>query len=132
MSVMRKPSRFLLLLMMFVVVSLSFIPQAAHAGSIKDKIIGSQGTGNVSKLEEQVDGSTQKIVSTVRKIAIPITIIFGLWLGFCYFRAGFSPDSLRETKGRIMFFLVFLVLSFWTETILGAVFNFFGIDLGTL
>ncbi|MNL70052.1 hypothetical protein D3C87_1949990 [compost metagenome] len=106
--------------------------QSAHADSIKDKIVSSQGKDNVSGLEKQVDDSTQKVISSARKIFVTLTVVFGIWLGICYFRAGFSPDSLRETKGRIMFFVVFLILSFWTESILGMIFNFLGIDLGKL
>ncbi|MNM96254.1 hypothetical protein D3C81_1087230 [compost metagenome] len=121
-----------LLAVLFVAVAFTWSVPAVHAETIKEKIVTSQGTGGVTKLEEQVDDSTQNVVSTARKIAIPLTVIFGLWLAVCYFRAGFSPDSLRETKGRIFFFIIFLALSFWTESILGTIFSFFGIDLSKL
>ncbi|MGG1878819.1 hypothetical protein ABDI30_14765 [Paenibacillus cisolokensis] len=103
----------------------------AHAQSIKERIQGGQGSG-ISEVEKKVDESTTAAVDAARRIFVTLTIIFGLWLAICYFRAGFSPETLRETKGRIMFFVVFLVLSFWTEDILGMIFNFLGIDLSKL
>ncbi|MBY9079592.1 hypothetical protein KIH86_08510 [Paenibacillus sp. HN-1] len=131
MSIRMKRSGLGLFLLAVLFVALTWsVP--AHAETIKEKIVSSQGTGGVSGLEKQVDDSTQNVVSTARKIFVSLTIVFGIWLGICYFRAGFSPDSLRETKGRIMFFVLFLILSFWTESILGAIFNFLGIDLSKL
>jgi hypothetical protein len=116
------------LLFMFSAVPLQ---NSVHAQSIKERIQGSQGS-EVSNLEKKVDESTTAGVDMARRIFVTLTIIFGLWLAISYFRAGFSPDTLRETKGKIVFFLAFLVLSFWTEDILGAVFKLFGIDLSKL
>ncbi|MDM5277109.1 hypothetical protein QUF95_06930 [Paenibacillus silvae] len=106
----------------------------AHAQTIKEKIKASQGSGGTAttELEKKVDDSTTAGVDMARRIFVTITIVFGLWLAICYLRAGFSPETLRETKGRIMFFVLFLILSFWTESILGMIFKFLGIDLSKL
>ncbi|WP_027093000.1 hypothetical protein [Cohnella thermotolerans] len=103
------------------------------AETIMDRIRQNQGGGSgLTTLEKQVDQSTTTFVETARRISVTLTVIFGLWLGITYLRGGFSPDTLRDTKGRIGFFILFLVLSFWTEQILGFVFNLFGIDLSKL
>lgn len=107
------------------------VQNSVHAQSIKERIQSGQGT-ETSNLEKKVDESTTAAVDTARRIFVTLTLVFGVWLSICYFRAGFSPDTLRETKGRIMFFVVFLILSFWTEDILGMIFNFLGIDLSKL
>ena len=110
----------------------SFAPEIS-AESIMDRIRQNQGgSGVLTSVEQKVDETTSSFVSTARRVFVTITIIFGLWLAFTYLKAGFSPDSLRETKGRITSFFVFLILSFWTEQILGFVFNLFGIDLSKL
>jgi len=110
----------------------SFAPEVS-AETIMDRIRQNQGgSGVLTSVEEKVDETTSSVVSTARRIFVTITIIFGLWLAWTYLKAGFSPDSLRETKGRITSFFVFLILSFWTEQILGFVFNLFGIDLSKL
>ncbi|GIP08246.1 hypothetical protein J1TS5_04160 [Paenibacillus macerans] len=99
----------------------------SHAESIKDRLSG--GSGEVSGLETQIDKSTNTLVDTARRIFIFLSIVFGIWLALCFFRAGFSPDTLRETKGRTLALLVFLVMSFWTEQILGFFFKILGIDI---
>lgn len=106
--------------------------QHAHADSIKDRIQKSQGGGSTSELEKKVDDSTSSVVNSVRRLSIFLSIIFGIWLGICFLRGGFSPDTLKETKGRMGFFILFLLLAFWTEDILAMVFNFFGIDVSKL
>ncbi|MNW51378.1 hypothetical protein D3C74_288620 [compost metagenome] len=130
---MKKFKQIFVIMMAGLLIMLSVVPvqNHAHAQSIKERIQGGQGT-ETSNLEKKVDESTTAAVDTARRIFVTLTIVFGLWLAICYFRAGFSPDTLRETKGRIMFFVVFLILSFWTEDILGMIFNFLGIDLSKL
>lgn len=127
---------FLSIVLCFSVFSLSMVAlpsQHAHAEGIKDKIQKSQGSGSsTSELEKKVDESTSSVVKTVRRLAIFLSIIFGIWLAVCYLRGGFSPDTLRETKGRVGFFILFLVLAFWTEDILAMAFNFLGIDISKL
>jgi hypothetical protein len=105
---------------------------SASADTIKERIQSSMGEGNVQNVETQIDSSTDRVVGTARHVAVTLTVIFGLWLGFTYLRAGFSPDTLRETKGRILFFMIFLICSFWTESLLGMLFKFFGIDLSSV
>lgn len=130
---MKRLKQVLVVMMASLLFMISAVPvqNYAHAQSIKERIQGSQGS-EVSDLEKKVDESTTAGVNMARRIFVTLTIIFGLWLAICYFRAGFSPDTLRETKGKILFFIAFLVLSFWTEDILGAVFKLFGIDLSKL
>lgn len=106
--------------------------EEASAQSIKDRIQQSQGTGGTSSLERQVDESTSDLVSTARRIFVTLTILFGIWLAITFLRGGFSPDTLRDAKGRVGFFLLFMILAFWTEPILGFLFSLFGIDLATL
>ena len=105
--------------------------EEASAQSIKDRIQQSQGSGT-SDLEEQIDESTLNLVGMARRIFVTLTVVFGLWLALTFLKGGFSPDTLRDAKGRIGFFLLFLVLAFWTEQILGFVFSLFGIDLSKL
>jgi hypothetical protein len=123
----------MLLLLSVLISGLGAWTDISYAETIKDRIKATQGEGSeLSQLEKKVDDSTNNVVKSARRIFVTLTIIFGLWLGITYFRAGFSPDTLRETKGRIVFFIVFLVFSFWTEALLGALYKFFGIDLSTL
>ncbi|MDU5947859.1 MAG: hypothetical protein E6Z15_12420 [Paenibacillus macerans] len=130
---MKRLKQILVVMMAGLLFMFSAVPlqNSVHAQTIKERIQGSQGS-EVSNLEKKVDESTTAGVDMARRIFVTLTIIFGLWLAISYFRAGFSPDTLRETKGKIVFFLAFLVLSFWTEDILGAVFKLFGIDLSKL
>jgi hypothetical protein len=106
--------------------------EQVYADTITDRIRESQGTGNVTKLERQVDESTSSLISMARRIFVTLTAVFGIWLALTFLKGGFSPDTLRDAKGRIGFFLVFLILAFWTEQILGFVFSLFGIDLSKL
>jgi len=129
---MKRLLGFLFVLTVFSTLVGSFAPEAS-AETIMDRIRQNQGgNGGLTTVEQQVDESASTFVSTARRIFVTITIIFGLWLAITYLRAGFSPDSLRETKGRITSFIVFLILSFWTEQILGFAFNLFGVDLSKL
>ncbi|GIO42306.1 hypothetical protein [Paenibacillus apis] len=130
---MKRLKQIILVMMAALLFMFSAVPvqNSVHAQSIKERIQGSQGS-EVSNLEKKVDDSTSAGVSMARRIFVTFTVIFGLWLAICYFRAGFSPDSLRETKGKILFFILFLILSFWTEDIIGAAFKLFGIDLSKL
>lgn len=104
----------------------------ASVGSIKDRIQSNQNSGNMTQLEEDIDKSTSNLIGSARRIFVTLTVIFGIFLAIAYLRAGFSPETLRETKGKIFAFIVFLVLSFWTEQILGWIFSVFGIDLSQL
>jgi hypothetical protein len=126
----------LALVLCFSVFSLGMVvaSQLAYADSIKDRIQKSQGGSgsSTSELEKKVDDSTSNIVKTVRRLAIFLSFLFGIWLGICFLRGGFSPDTLRETKGRMGFFILFLLLAFWTEDILATAFNFLGIDISKL
>lgn len=128
--------RGLAVLMLTIVFATGFSAAAATAdasvGSIKDRIQSNQNSGNMTQLEEDIDKSTSNLIGSARRIFVTLTVIFGIFLAIAYFRAGFSPDTLRETKGKIIAFIVFLVLSFWTEQILGWIFSIFGIDLSRL
>lgn len=128
----KKTVGWLMAVVMLLGTALAWIPAPAEATSIKDKIQSAQGSGGLSQLEQNVDKSTSSFVSSVRKIFVTLTILFGVWLAAIYLRAGFSPDALRETKGRIASFFIFLILSFWTEQILGFLFRLLGIDLSNL
>ncbi|OUM86627.1 MAG: hypothetical protein BAA01_11500 [Bacillus thermozeamaize] len=128
---MKRVLGFLVLLTVCSILVGSFAPEAS-AETIMDRIRQNQGTGGITALEQQVDESTTTFVRTARRIFVTLTVIFGLWLAITYLKGGFSPDTLRDTKGRIGFFFLFLALSYWTEQILGFVFNLFGIDLSTL
>lgn len=121
------------MLTVFSIITCSFgvFADQAYASSIKDRIQQSQGSGT-SDLEEQIDESTLNLVGMARRIFVTLTVVFGLWLALTFLKGGFSPDTLRDAKGRIGFFLLFLVLAFWTEQILGFVFSLFGIDLSKL
>lgn len=120
------------ILTLTVAMSALLAPISLYATSIMDRIQSQTGTDGISQIEQDVDESTTKLIATARRIFIAFAIIFGIWLAITYFRAGFSPDTLRETKGRVGFFIIFLILSFWTESILAFVFNLLNIDLTEL
>lgn len=111
-----------------------FTADQVYAGSIADRIRESQGNGDdhISSLERQVDNSTSNFLGAARRIFVTLTVVFGILLAIAFFKGGFSPDTLRDAKMRIGFFLLFLILAFWTEQILGFVFSLFGIDLSDL
>ncbi|MDN4617679.1 hypothetical protein QCD85_06185 [Paenibacillus sp. PsM32] len=125
--------RIMLLVLVISLVSVMGVvlpQQTVHAtgvngggSSIKDKLTGTD------KLETQVDNSTNSFLDKFRHIAIFGAIIFGIWLGICFFGAGFSPDTLRQTKIQSLAFLACLAFTFWTEPILGFLFGIFGVDI---
>ncbi|WP_411347086.1 hypothetical protein [Paenibacillus sp. WLX2291] len=130
-----KRSTMLLVLIVFLVsiMGVAFPQQTAHAtkaesgtSSIKDKLTSTDG------LETQVDKSTNTFIDKARHVGIFVTVILFLWLGYCFLVAGFSPDTLRQTKIIWMAFLGFLAFTFWTENILGFAFGIFGIDVQTI
>lgn len=130
---LKKIALAVLLCLSVIASSMSVALDSVSAGTIKERIQSNQGSsGGLSTLESNVDQSTSRFVDSARRIFITLTIIFGLILALAYLKAGFSPETLRETKGRILFFIAFLALAFWTEQILGFVFNIFGIDLTSL
>lgn len=125
------------LFMLLVVVSTIFMVAApalaAEPQSIKERIKATQGQeGGMSELENSVDNSTSSVVTTVRRVAIPGTVIMFLWIASLYARGGFNMEALKEAKGKIGVFLVFLALTFWTERILGFIFSVFGVDISKL
>lgn len=130
--IMAKRSLMMAMIFSFLMASMASFSSVSFADTIKERIQGSQGTDALTDLEKSVDDTTSDTVKVARRIFVSLTLIFGIWLGIGYLRAGFSPDALRETKGRIAFFLLFLILSFWTEQILGFIFKMLGIDLSTL
>ncbi len=131
MKILKRRIPWVLILFLFMATMVTF-SSVSFAETIKERIQGSQGTDALTDLEKSVDDTTSETVKVARRIFVSLTLIFGIWLGIGYLRAGFSPDALRETKGRIAFFLLFLILSFWTEQLLGFLFKMLGIDLSTL
>lgn len=123
----------LVLMLLFSMSAFLFVTQDVHADSIKDKIKATQGqSGGMSELETSVDNSTSSLVTTVRRVAIPCTVIMFLWIASLYARGGFNMDALKEAKGKIGVFLIFLALTFWTERILGFIFSVFGVDISSI
>lgn len=118
----------LVILMLAFLFMLTLPVEQIHAESIKDRL---KSGGEVTQLEEAVDKSSNTLVDTARRIFIMLSIVFGIWLGISFFRAGFSPDTLRETKVQAIALVAFLIFSFWTEPILGFLFSILGIDLNT-
>lgn len=102
--------------------------EGTGSGTIKDRL---KSGGEVTQLEDTIDKSSNKLVDTARRIFIFLSIIFGIWLAISFFRAGFSPDTLRETKIQSIALIAFLIFSFWTEPILGFLFSILGIDINT-
>ncbi|ALP37959.1 hypothetical protein ASL14_18985 [Paenibacillus sp. IHB B 3084] len=101
---------------------------AETGSSIKDRL---KSNGSTTQLETTVDKSTNNLVDSARRIFIFGSIVFGIWLAVSFFRAGFSPETLRETKTQLIALVGFLILSFWTEQILGFGFSILGIDINT-
>ncbi|GGI97824.1 hypothetical protein [Paenibacillus hunanensis] len=95
--------------------------------SIKDKL-----TNTTNGLENQVDKSTNNFVDSARHIFIFGALVFGFWLGACFWGAGFSPDILRQTKIQSLAFIACMAMIFWTEPILGFIFGIFGVDIATI
>lgn len=122
-----------MLVLLVTLTGLFIVSTMVHAESIKDKIKSTQGqNGGMSELETSVDTSTSTLVTTVRRVAIPGAVIMFLWIASLYARGGFNVEALKEAKGKIGIFLVCLAFTFWTERILGFVFNVFGVDISSL
>lgn len=127
-----------IILMVLIVAMVSIMgvilpQQTVHANkadsggsSIKDKLSGTDD------LETQVDDSTNNFIKKVRHIAIFGAIVFGIWLGLCFYGAGFSPDTLRQAKVQSLAFVVCLAFIFWTEPIIGFLFGIFGVDVAEI
>lgn len=121
------------LVMLFSVSAFLFTTQEIHADSIKDKIKATQGqNGGMSDLETSVDQSTSKFITSVRRIAISGAVFMLIWIGSLYARGGFNFEALKEAKGKIFIFLIFIAFTFWTERLLGFIFNILGIDISNL
>lgn len=119
--------------MLFAVTAFLYTTQQIYAESIKDKIKATQGeNGGMSELETSVDDSTNSLVTSVRRIAISGSIIMLFWIGSLYARGGFNFEALKEAKGKITIFIVFIAFTFWTERLLGFLFNILGIDISNL
>lgn len=125
---LRKPLlAFMIACVAFFAVSAILPNHSVHASTFKERM-KSDG-GGVKSLETQVDKSTNTLIDTTRKIFISLSVIFGLWLAVSFFRSGFSPDTLRSVKTQAMAFIGFLIISFWTEPILGFLLGLFGVDV---
>lgn len=118
----------LLSLVLFSLVML--ISPDASAETIRERIANTQDTEDgLSDIEQTVDSTTSDAIKIIRGFAITGAIIFGVWLGWIYFFGTFSPDLLKSTKGRLLAFFAFLAFTFWTEKILGFLFNLIGVDI---
>lgn len=94
---------------------------SALADSTLDKVNGSTGTTLVTA----VDTATTNLISTIRKVAVLVAIIFIAWIGYgLWFSA--NPQNLSQMKVKVALFVIGLFVAIDTEQIVGAVLNFMG------
>lgn len=126
-SKLRKPLLAFMIACVAVFAVSTFLPEHSYAATFKERM--KSNGGGVAGLETQVDTSTNTFIDTARKVFISLSILFGFWLAIGFIRSGFSPETLRTLKTQAFAFLGFLILTFWTEPILGFLLGIFGVDV---
>lgn len=114
-----KKGIFITLLLLFMFSTTSYVG-SAFAGTL-DNVKTSSG----DTLVTQIDTATTNLISTVRKAAVLVAIVFVCWIGYSLWFSS-NPQSISQMKVRCLFFVAGLFVAIDTEQIVGAVLNFMG------
>lgn len=122
----KKKNKVLAVIALFLFVSLCFV-SPAFADRISDDL-KSAASGSGEDIVEIADRGGYAFVSTIRELAVIGALIFGVWAGLIFFAAGDNEMKLSRAKGKLIVFLLCLILIFKTESIVVSIFNLLGLE----
>lgn len=111
-----------------LVLSMLLLAMAVFAGNtfasgITDSIRGA----DMGDISGTADKAGMTFVSEVRAIAIVVSIVMVIWMGFLLFFG--NAQSLIQMKGKLGVLAVALIFTFQTETVLSFVFSLVGYEI---
>lgn len=120
-----KLSKILLAFIMVIMLSLAVAPTASvsHADSIIDTIRETTTEGTGEDMIDEADKAASDIIANVRQLGVVGMVIMIIWMGIAAF---FSHENLMTMKKRAGALLLFIILVFKTEPIVGFILDMVG------